>query len=229
VSGIPLLIDWLDDANPHVRGPHRTPDGRSFSNDDSSLWRSTPYLVLSYFDGMELDEYCQSKRFNSNRLGACRTLGFYLSNTLEVFHRLEDFGSVKLRFIYQDLKPGNILVSRSEGLFCLIDFGSFAVVSPTGPSNTGVSTPGYAAPELGRLTARDACQPRLDVYSLGVVLKECLQLAAGVAQPRLDLPAAQLGVPQPWQAFLDRCTAANPDQRFQSMTDVNQALRQLPF
>lgn len=226
-TGIPVLIDWFDDVNPHVRGPHRDPDGQPFTNDDPSLWQSAPYLALSYFDGMELDECCRSPRFTANRLGACRHLGFYLTNTLAVFHRKEKFGTVELQFIYQDLKPANVLVSRSEGLYCLIDLGSFAVVTPNGPSNVGVSTAGYAGPELQRLDLRSVCQPRLDVYSLGVVLKECLQRSSGVERPRLDIPASELGVPASWQSFLDRCTAEDPGERYQSIAEVNRALGQL--
>jgi serine/threonine protein kinase len=226
-SGIPVLIDWFDDVNPLVRGPHRDPDGRTFTNDDPSLWGAAPYLVLSYIDGMELDEHCRTSRVTKNPLGACRALGFYLSNTLDVFHGKEAFGPVELQFVYQDLKPANILVSRSEGTYCLIDFGSFAVIGPAGPSNAGVSTPGYAAPELQRQDLRSACRPRLDVYSLGVVLKECLQRAFGNLQPVPNIPAVQLSIPAPWQRFLDRCTAEDPEQRYQIMPDVIGALKKL--
>jgi serine/threonine protein kinase len=226
-SGIPLLIDWFDDVDPLVRGPHRDVDGRTFTNDDPALWRAAPYLVLSYIDGMELDEHCRTSRVTTKPLGACRALGFYLANTLDVFHRKEPFGPVELQFVYQDLKPANILVSRSEGTYCLIDLGSFAVVGPSGPSNAGVSTPGYAAPELQRLDLRSACRPRLDVYSLGVVLKECLQRAFGSPQPVPNIPAKQLQIPTPWQAFLDRCTAEDTEQRYQIMPEVAAALAKL--
>ena len=185
--------------------------------------------MLSYVDGMEVNDYCCSTRVTRNPLGACRSLGFYLSNTLGVFHRKARFGKWELQFIYQDLKPANILVSRSEGLYCLIDFGSFAVIGPNGVSNGGISTTGYAAPELAKLDFSSACQPRLDVYSLGIVLKEFLQRAGGSQSPQLDISAAQLDIPAPWQSFLDHCTATDPDRRYQTMGDVARTLAQLEF
>ena len=141
VSDIPILIDWFDDVSPMVRGPHSDPNGNEFFNEDPRLWQSVPYLAVSYFDGVELNEFCASPRFSAKPLASCRYLGFYLTNTLGPFHRAETFGNVSLQFIYQDLKPANILVSH-EGVYCLIDFGSFAVVTPQKVVMAGTQTDG---------------------------------------------------------------------------------------
>jgi serine/threonine protein kinase len=227
VSGIPILIDWFDDVSPMVRGPHRDPNGNEFFNEDPRLWQSVRYLAVSYFDGIELGDFCASPRFSAKPLASCRYLGFYLTNTLGAFHRNEQFGNASLQFFYQDLKPSNILVSR-EGFYSLIDFGSFAVVSPK-KVIPGTQTDGYAAPELKTLDLRSACTPRLDIYSLGIVLKECLQIAAGKKPLKVNPPASELGLPDAWREVLDRCTHCDPQARFQTMQEVNDALRNLPY
>ncbi len=223
VSGVPILIDWLEDVSPQVRGPHRDRQGQEFFHLDQRLWGCVPCLVMSYVDGVELNEYCRWPRFRDHCLAACRHLGLYLAGTLEVFHRPEPFGEVELQFVYQDLKPANIMAT-SEGIYCLIDFGSFATITPRGASMQGTHTEGYAAPELQTLDPGAACKPRLDVYSLGVVLKECLQLATASGKPKLNPPAVDLKVPDDWTAFLDRCTEPDPEKRFQAMGEVKDVL-----
>ncbi len=228
-SGVPMLIDWFDDVSPMIRGPHQTPDGQTFVNDDRHLWSAAPYLVLSYLDGQELSKHCSTGAFQTKPLGSTRHVGFFLCNTLEVFHEPRPFGGQDISFIYQDLKPANVMVSRSEKMFCLIDLGSFAVVTPRGAGNVGMTTEGYGAPEL-RQQGRAACKPAVDVFSLGVVLKECLQRAKRTSGAvRLDIAAADLDVPDPWRDLLDRCTAADPTERFQSLPELRNALMKLPL
>jgi serine/threonine-protein kinase len=83
-----------------------------------------------------------------------------------------------LGVLHRDVKPANVMVTP-EGLPVLLDFGlarsdepGEALLTRTGET-TG--TPAYLAPEMiaGELARPDA---RCDVYSLGVMLFECLAL-----------------------------------------------------
>ncbi|OQY11515.1 MAG: hypothetical protein B6I30_06615 [Desulfobacteraceae bacterium 4572_187] len=226
VGGIPVLIDWIDDIDPGIRGPHRDEKGNEFFRTEKELWNNTTYLALSFFDGVELNEFCGKDRFKRDILGASRTLAFYLANTLEKFHQKQTFGQGYLCFVYQDLKPGNILCSK-EGGYQLIDFGSFAVVTPKGPSNTGIGTEGYIAPETKKL-GKKAITPQLDVYAMGVVLKECIQIGAGAKTVKKDEDFLNWKLPDPWKRFLAKCTNENISDRYTDMRQIRSTLYDLP-
>lgn len=228
VGGIPHLIDWFGDVNPMVRGPHIDPEGQPFANDDPSLWQDARYLVLGHIDGVQLDVHCRSDRFRRAWLAETKILGMYLASTLQPFHAARSYDGIQIYFIYQDLKPANIMVTRVTGQYHLIDFGSFAVVDPGGAHLTDAHTEGYSAPERAYLTSSEWCHPRLDVYSLGVVLSQAIQWGSGSDAAPIETPVDALPVAAEWKAFLNRCRASAPDERFQSMPQVSTALERLP-
>jgi serine/threonine protein kinase len=228
IGGIPTLIDWFDDVNPTVRGPHVDPDGRQFTNDDPALWRTARYLVIGHIDGVQLDAHCRSDRFRRAPLANAKVLGMYLASTLRAFHQQRDYGGNRIHFVYQDLKPANVLVTRVAAHYRLIDFGSFAVVGPAGASRTDSHTEGYAAPERARMSPTEACHPRADVYSLGVLLSQALAWGSGADDAPLDAPADALPVPNEWRSFLAWCRNPEPESRPQSMEKVFGALDHLP-
>jgi serine/threonine protein kinase len=228
VGGIPHLIDWFDDVNPTVRGPHVDPEGKPFANDDPSLWQNARYIVLGHIDGVQLDVHCRSDRFRRDWLAETKVLGMYLASMLQPFHSTRNYGGVDIHFVYQDLKPANIMVTRVTGQYYLIDFGGFAVVGPDGPQRTDAHTEGYAAPERAGSLPADSCHPRLDVYSLGVVLSQAIQWGSGADDAPIDVSVGSLPVAAEWQTFLHRCRASAPDERFQSMPEVSAVLERLP-
>jgi len=220
IDGIPVLIDAFIAPSPQIRGPHPTDQG-DVLHEDPACWKEVPYLVLSYFDGIPLDESCQRKNSDivKNPRGYGRFLGFYLSNILKEFHRTSSFNGQSLRFVYQDLKPSNILVSPVQKRCCLIDFGGMAsCFGDNQVVNPGVATDGYAPPEYYDHEIPDAerIKPVWDVFSLGATLKECFSLA-GVAG---DIGEA-------WSRFLARCTEADPKRRYLDMQQVSTALASL--
>jgi serine/threonine-protein kinase PpkA len=74
--------------------------------------------------------------------------------------------------IHRDIKPGNILFD-SQGGICLSDFGIAKIAEATAAfTGTGmIGTPAYMAPEQAQGEKLDG---RCDIYSLGVVLFQCL-------------------------------------------------------
>ncbi|MCK5861700.1 MAG: hypothetical protein KAH38_04395, partial [Candidatus Hydrogenedentes bacterium] len=89
ITGIPTLIDWMYDVSPMIRGPHTAVDGQQIYHDNPNCWQSVFYLVLSYFDGKQLDEYCRDKpkAIINKPTEFFRFLMFYLVDVLLALHR----------------------------------------------------------------------------------------------------------------------------------------------
>lgn len=77
--------------------------------------------------------------------------------------------------VHRDVKPSNILL-RADGTVVLADFGIARFEGSSSLTRTGErpGTPQYMAPERG--LSSSGLDPRVDVYSLGVVLFELLTL-----------------------------------------------------
>ena len=129
-------------------------------------------------------------------------------------------------FAHGDLKPDNILVLRENDRlrFKLIDLGSVAEIFSL-PGRAG--TPSYLAPE--RFTGA-AVTERTEIFSLGVTLYETLtgKLPYGevepfqtpVFKPARPLAALNPHAP-PWlEAVVARATAAAPEQRYESYSEM---------
>ncbi len=151
--------------------------------------------------------------------------------------------------IHRDLKPANIMVLDQEtdhDLAKVLDFGlvkSFLPDQGGLPNETELTqagvilgSPQYMAPEQ----ARNVSDPRSDVYSLGVVLYQMLTGRPPFqAQQSIDVIFKHLNeappifsavrpgqdVPQEVEALVMKCLAKRPDERFQSMDEVLEAMR----
>ncbi len=163
------------------------------------------YLVLEYVEGAPV----QGPMAEAD---AVRT-ALQIAGALEAAHAKG--------ILHRDLKPGNILMTAGGAK--LLDFGLAKLVSDDQATLTiGVSgTPLYMSPEQAEGKTLDA---RSDVFSFGAVLYELLagrrafDSLAGVLR---DEPAP---LTSPAAAIASRCLAKQPGQRFQTMTDVKQAL-----
>jgi hypothetical protein len=131
--------------------------------------------------------------------------------------------------IHRDVKPTNLFLHRSSNgaeRLKLIDFGVAAVSwAETRLTRSGarVGTPGYASPEQD---AGDEVDNRTDLFGLGQTLKECL---TGV-QPAPDEskhPVLPDDLPPDWKEFLERLTAIEPEDRYKSAREAQNALAQL--
>lgn len=134
--------------------------------------------------------------------------------------------------LHRDLKPGNIMC-RDDGSIALIDFGlakQLRLAADITGTGEIFGTPYYMSPEQGHGRALDE---RGDIYSLGVILYEMLtgrkpfiaETAMGIIyrhshDPRPVLPDALAA----HQSLLDRMLAVDPDERFQSATELLAAL-----
>ena len=119
--------------------------------------------VQKYVEGRELREVLADR----GRLAPAEViaLGKQLASGLEAIHAAG--------LVHRDLKPANIMIS-ADGRATIIDLGISKRVYGSGLTRTGayVGTVGYSAPE--QVTDSSTCDFRADIFSLGVVLYECL-------------------------------------------------------
>ena len=126
----------------------------------TEAWESIdPYgecVVLEWVEGLTLDQY--APKLNRNQ--ALKIIS-ELCSALTYIHSQQ--------IVHRDIKPNNILITHNGQNAKLIDFGcadadNYAVLkNPAG-------TFAYAAPEL---IAGESVDARSDIYSLGIVFREC--------------------------------------------------------
>ncbi|PTL83995.1 serine/threonine-protein kinase [Vitiosangium sp. GDMCC 1.1324] len=154
----------------------------------------------------------------------------------------------KVGLIHRDLKPANIMVLNQEDDLDVVKVLDFGLVKSFLPdrglpneaelTQAGVilGSPQYMAPEQ----ARNVSDPRSDVYSLGVVMFQMLmgrppfQAAQSIdvifkhlneAPPIFGAIWPGHTVPQEVEALVMRCLNKRPEERFQSMDEVLEAIR----
>lgn len=192
------------------------------------LLAAEPYLVLEYIPGDVLEQRVNDIEFRSaleaNLLTLCREL-------LTIFIRLHkeiDVSGQPAYFLYQDLKPANILVSGDD-YFTLIDFGgvTLRLGGKTTEPTAGCITAGYAAPEAadGREAYIDA---RFDIYTLGATLWSVIvgRDPGELGEfPRLDPDMLRgKGLSDEFVAIVGRALHPDPDKRWQSAAEMRKAV-----
>ena len=182
------------------------------------------YLVMEYVDGEPLS----AQLARDGRLPAARVLEIVRQAALALSE------AHRAGMVHRDVKPGNLLVRRSDGAVKITDFGipRAADAVPLTRNGMVVGTAQYFSPEQaeGRLVG-----PPSDVYSLGVVGYECLAgrlpfvadspVTVAMMQIRDVPPPLPPDVPAPVQALVLRTLAKDPRQRFASGAELAQAVR----
>ena len=144
--------------------------------------------------------------------------------------------------VHRDLKPSNVMLVKVDGedTCKLLDFGLVKVMSQEGPgiTQTGVflGSPTYIAPEQVEQGHVDA---RTDIYSLGVIMFECLTGRPPFVGSTMDLLSAHANDPAPRmksvnpdtqvatqvEEFVLSCLAKDPDDRPEGADDFLDRLR----
>lgn len=136
-------------------------------------------------------------------------------------------------FVHLDLKPENIMLT-AQGVK-ILDFG-LAIRTAEAAGET-LGTPGYCAPEQLEGKPVDA---RTDLFSFGVVLHEMLTgerafpactpvrlVGATLYETPRDVREFDASFPAALAEILQRCLAKEPENRWQSASDLRFALRSL--
>lgn len=201
---IPAVCHFLTDYSAQLHGPHGASqwyweEEQSGSIDVPELLSQEPYLVLRYIEGTNLKDLLGA---DSQELGplksverarVCFMLARELSGMFMQFHRRRGASDgenrkVKRYYVYQDLKPDNI-IRAPIGDFYLIDFGTVKEVTiRDGYHEFDVNpdhTEGYSAPEIRDYEVSEWS----DIYTLGATLYHVVtgdQPRPGDLRPFLD-------------------------------------------
>ena len=139
--------------------------------------------------------------------------------------------------IHRDIKPQNVLVTRT-GDVKVTDFGiARAASSPLTQTSAVLGTAGYMSPEQAM---GQSVGPQSDLYSLGVVLYEMLtgelpydsESPISLAMKHVNEPPrspreANLEVPEPLDAVTLKLLAKNPEDRYASATELAEDLERV--
>jgi serine/threonine protein kinase len=167
-----------------------------------------PWVVMELVDGETLSDAIKRGPMSSERVA---DIGARLADALAYVH-----GQA---LIHRDVKPANVLLGH-DGRVRLTDFGIARLIDAAKVTATGltVGTASYLSPE--QVTA-EPVGTASDVYSLGLVLLECLTgereypgSAVEVALARLSRPPRiPADLPDGWPGLLTAMTDRDPAKR----------------
>ncbi len=193
------------------------------------------YYVMEYLPGLDLGALVRE----FGPLPPERVI-FLLRQVCDAIREAHDMG-----FIHRDLKPSNIFVAQRGGIFDVVKVLDFGLVKPLSDvqdlsltaegSITG--SPLYMSPE--QAMGNEDLDARSDIYSLGAVAYFMLtgrppfesdkpirvllsHVQAQVVSPRELRP----DLPHDLTQVVLRCLEKNPEGRYQTVTELDQALEQ---
>lgn len=182
------------------------------------------FIAMEFVEGEGLDKILEAKHFDAADAAA---LVLQLLDGLEAAHRKG--------ITHRDLKASNIMLD-ADGRLKIMDFGlaKFAQGSMLTQSGSTVGTAAYMSPEQARGEETDH---RTDIYSVGVVLYQLLtgtipfphahhlailySVVNEAPKPPRELNSS---IPAAVEAVILKAMAKNPDERFQSCTEMAKSI-----
>ncbi len=189
------------------------------------------YLVMSYVNGSDLAQTVRKQ----GPLSVGKAVN-YITQAAKGLGHAHDTG-----IVHRDVKPANLLLDK-RGTVRILDMGLACFESVDAEHDKTMSreltqagavmgTVAYIAPEQA-LDTRNA-DARSDIYSLGCTLYYLLtgspifledtMMKTIMAHQQAEVPALK-DVPDGVESVFQKMVAKNPDDRYQSMTDVISAL-----
>jgi serine/threonine protein kinase len=194
------------------------------------------YFVMEYLQGESLSDRLRRE----NRLDAPSALSItgQIADALNASH--------EQGIIHRDLKPENIFLCINRGagrdFVKVLDFGLAKLtlndqkVSHKTRTGSVMGTPYYMSPE--QCEGKIEIDHRADIYSLGVLLFEMLTgkvpfggdgygeiIVKHVTMPPPSVRSINEDLPEEMDLILYRALAKDRDQRFQTMSEFEEALR----
>jgi serine/threonine-protein kinase len=186
------------------------------------------FLVMEFLDGPGLNSLIigRSELLAGHRLDLARQA----AEALEAVH--------EAGYIHRDICPRNFVCSKDASSLTLIDFGLTVPAEKEFmlPGNR-TGTPNYMAPEVVR---RKPTDQRLDIFAYGVSMYELFAfdlpwqrgsdgraaMAHGLSAPP-PLTKYYPKINPTLEAAIHKCMEAEPDNRFQSITQFLKAISRL--
>ncbi|MCB0858821.1 MAG: serine/threonine protein kinase [Solirubrobacterales bacterium] len=218
--------DQLERFNQEARAVAKLSNPNVVAVIDAGEDQGRPYIVLEYVQGETLKQ--RIARVGALDATEALAYGLEVAQGLGVAH--------ERNMVHRDVKPQNVLID-STGRAKLTDFGIARELNDEGVTATGrvIGTTDYVAPE--QAMGKDV-DPRSDIYSLGIVLYEMLtgdvpfeadnQIGVAMKHVNEELPDVQVIRPDISAAsarVVDRSTAKNPDDRYQTIDEMAEDLQ----
>ncbi|MBQ3444519.1 MAG: serine/threonine protein kinase [Selenomonadaceae bacterium] len=154
------------------------------------------YCVEDSEETVIVEEFIQGEHLHRLNELQARAILLQMCDGLKELH--------EQKIIHRDIKPSNMILQGER--IRLIDFDAARIYKDGKEEDTQLlGTKGYAPPEQ---YGQGQTDPRSDIYSLGVTFKELLGSNCG---GRL-------------KDILDKCTAYDPNDRFQDVDELKDAL-----
>lgn len=181
------------------------------------------YMIMEYLSGGSLKQRIRQGLDHDQTISIIHDIASALSY-------VHDYG-----IVHRDVKSANVLF-RQDNVAVLSDFGianSLDKKTALSPIDGTVGTPSYMSPEQ---IANSRIDARSDLYSLGVVLYECLTGCLPYkADNGIEASLMHLHRPVPkledehsvFQPLLDQLMAKNPEDRYQTAQQLLEALDEI--
>lgn len=164
----------------------------------------TVYVVMDYVEGESL-----SKSLHKTGAQPEESVIRWAKQLCEALGYLH---SQKPPIVYQDMKPGNIML-KPDGNVKIIDFGAAREVKERNSADIQVlGTKGYAPPEQ----KKGQLDPRSDIFALGMTMHHLLTGVNPKGQKYVPVRLLNPKISEGLGAVIDKCVEPKLDDRYQS-------------
>jgi TolB-like protein/Tfp pilus assembly protein PilF/predicted Ser/Thr protein kinase len=205
---------------------------------------NTHFIAMEFVDGQSLRDFIHSNEADLSKLLR------YMQQAAEGLAKAHAAG-----IVHRDLKPENIMISR-DGYAKILDFGLAKLIEPQKSwtssgsevatvlehlSRSGVilGTVGYMSPEQAQGRTAEIDQ-RSDIFSFGCILCEAVtgskpfqgedtidSLNKIIREPAPSISLLRPELPLALEKIVRRCLEKDPGERYQSIKDVANDLKEL--